>query len=411
MINKHNIVGTDKDDRYLDSIEAMICQSVSIGKINNSNGKIHTCIIGPPSIGKKIFALIAHSLNIVAREIQASTWSVPGIIGSCKNKNGDWKVEVGYISAASQGVFIVQDIDKSKDLSSLFEAISPTMEDGIASVSKSGKAVFEAETSIHIDLNKKSHLTSQNGNTLDVFEDTGLSTYIISRFDFICEFPKDVFRQFDNARTAFRKAKQGIKKLSKIEKYCNKHGLDLNRFLKVMTAYLIETYSDIDKSAVYDYIENKYEQIIQANTQNLHKLEYFPDFQMRFRNSVDKFVDALTRLQLSDTANTATVDKAFHLLSRKLEFLKSMDRALTLPIFKTNGPEALAAWLYEKYKDKKFEPEKAFNRYKKAGFPGGEVKSRQFRNWLKVIAVKKSNKKWRLKKEILARLSPPRKTP
>jgi len=398
IIEEFNIAGVDKNARYSDTLDAMISQAFSGGKIGNTNGKIHVGVIGPPASGKKLFFEAAKLLNIVYAEAQSGTLSPVGLAGSCLQKKGVWHVERGLIPKAHGGVLGLQDYDKSQMKPSILEILGPVMEDGKCIISKAGKATFIAETAIYMDLNRTSDLILNQSQGRNIVEDTGLQTYIISRLDYICELPKNTKRQFQTAIESIRKGTgPNPNRNDRIFKFCQGNGISHTRFLELLTALIVEQFERIDTSAVLPLIENKLKALIDANRQNLDQLENLAMFQMRFKNSIFKFVVVLTRLQLLKKSNQKAVDKAFHILSRKLQFLKNIDPDLLVPRYRQTKDEQMAKWLFNIFGNKTFTIEKAFRKYEKTGYPIGKVKLRQFRNRIEKICAKKEHNKWGLK--------------
>ena len=359
---------------YSDALDTIIVQSLSGGKVGNANGRIHVGIIGPPSAGKKLLFRVARLLNAVTTEAQSGSVSQPGLAGSCVNQNGAWRVIKGLIPMAHKGVFGMQDFDKSQLKPLLLEILGPVMEDGVCIISKAARATFMAETGIYLDLNKASDLLLDSTKASNIIEDTGLPTYIVSRLDFITDFPKDSKAQFENACDSILSSDRPNRD-DEIFRFCKKRGLDADRFLKLMTAYLMENYANIDVDPVRDLINKKYRKLVDANRASLHLLNNAAMFQMRFKNAIFKFVIALTRVQLLEVSNKEAVEKAFHLLSRKLEFLKALEPQLLVPRYRTGQKARFGAWLASMYGRRKFTIEEAFAEYEKAGSP--LVKSRE----------------------------------
>lgn len=268
------------------------------------------------------------------------------------------------------------------------------------------KETLDAETAIYIDLTRKSDLLLDESIVKDVTEeDTSLPTYIMSRFDYISELKKDPRPQHKKALKLLRSSDQETNRTSAIARYCKKNGIDLDRFLKLIVGFVMENFEEIDRAAVLDYMWKKFDQIKKTNKDNMGKMPDFAQFQMRLANSVIKFVNALTRLQLRKKSNKEVVDKAYHLLARKLDFLKGINRQLFVPQYRTTGKEAFARWLCDTYGSKKFAPEKAISRYKKEKYPCGKRKDRTIRIWIEEIAEMEEQGRWKIKKDVLEKYS------
>jgi hypothetical protein len=122
---------------------------------------------------------------------------------------------------------------------------------------------------------------------------------------------------------------------------------------------------------------------------------------LRLANSLEKHVCALTRIQLLEVSNRAAVDKALHLLSRKLDFLKNIDDEFIVPNFRTGGLQAFQRWIAETYGSKGFSPKEAIEKYGNDGSPCGEKSVRTLRNWIGETAVRKRHGKWKIRSVFL----------
>lgn len=398
IIEEFGIIGVEIDDIYNDALDAIICQAFSGGVVNNTNGKINTCIVGPPSSGKKLLWLAAQFINIVNKEAQAIRVTQAGLAAAMNKK----KLTLGAIPLANQGVFGMQDFDKCKIKDEVFSIFGDVMEDGKCVITGMRKATLVAETAIHIDINRFSDLVFDPTTSRNVTEDTSLPSNIIARFDFITELKKDFELQYSKSIQLIRNSNNGEKNCkSKIAVYCKKNNIDLSRFIKLIVAYIMTEYKDIDSKSVGKYMTKKFKQISKANKKNKDKISDIAMFQMRLTNSFIKFVNASTRLQMLKKSNRLAVDKAIHLLSRKLDFLKNIDQDLIVPQFRKTGLEAFGNWLYDSIGSKKFSPSKVIRKYEKEKYPCGKIKERMLRNWIKAIAVKKEHGVWKIKKIIL----------
>ncbi|MCD4664175.1 MAG: hypothetical protein K8R68_02820 [Bacteroidales bacterium] len=393
VVEDLNIVGTDVDDPYNDAIDAMICQAFSGGTVRNTNAKINTCIIGPPAGGKKLLWEIAKMINVVSREAQAIRVTQAGLTANMAN---DYKL--GAIPLANKGVFGLQDFDKCQTKAELLSIFSDVMEDGKCIINGVHKAELEAETAIHIDMNRLSDLYL-NGSTLkNVTEDISLPTNIISRFDFIVEFNKD-FELQNRKINQLLIGGLDLKKRgdSKIALYCMENGIKFERFIKLVVAYVMTEFQDINMEPVQKHMSDGFLKIMKVNKENIEKVPEIAMFSMRLMYSAIKFVHAFTRLQLLEKSNREAVDKAFHLLSRKLDFLKNINRDFLVPHYRTMGKEAFVKWLYDNYQDTRFAPKQLYKDYKKAKSPCGEVSFRTFYYWIQAFAEKKKQGSWKIK--------------
>lgn len=395
VLARFNIAGVDDDDVYSDCLDIMICQAYSCGFLQNTPGKLHVAVIGPSASGKKILWLIAALLNVKSEEAQATRTTPAGITAAMKKVKNDWALEIGKIPLADHGVFGMQDFDKNKKIDELLSIFGPVMEDGKCIISGVANQTIAARTAIYIDLNKRSDMTLDARYTGSVIEDTKLPIYILSRFDLIVELKKNISQQFTKGIELF-KIKKTRRKKSYIAKFSKKKNIPVNRFLKLLSAYINSEYQSVDSTPVNKYMMEKYEQIYKLNKDHIELIPELAQFNMRFLNSIEKLTHSLTRLQFQKKCNKAAVDKALHLLQHKLEFIQNFSKWFTLPQYKTTGSKALAFWLCEQYGKKRFTIKKAYSLYSDKGKPCGSIKIRTFRTWVEKHIKSTGHNKWRV---------------
>jgi hypothetical protein len=396
-----NIVGTEMDELYSDALEVMICQAFSGGRVGHTNGKIHTCVIGPPATGKKLLWQSAQMINVTSEEAHPIRTTEAGVTAIMSAKDGVWTVKPGKIPLANQGVFGIQDFDKAAKKPELLAIFGMVMEDGCCLISGAGRKTLEAEVAIHIDLNRRSDMVAETKSKRQAMEEIELPIYILSRFDYITELRENLALQAEKSHKLLETA--AVPKTdgqSKIARYCAKHALNPERFLKVLVGYVATRYETINSDQVNSLMLAKFREIEEVNKESLTKMSKIAAFQMRLVNTLQKLVIALTRVQLRETANKKAVEKAFHFLSRKLDFLKSIDERYLVPGYRTTGLQAFQRWLCVAYGTKKFGPEKVIERYRKEGYPCGEVKPRNIRIWIGKTAFKQKHGVWRIKKSV-----------
>ena len=146
---------------------------------------------------------------------------------------------------------------------------------------------------------------------------------IISRLDFIADFSKDTtyplrFNKFPWHGIANSKKKD----TNIIYKFCKKNKFDLPRFLQLITAHVTENYSSIDADTVRDLVDKRYNKLLIENRTNTGSINNPVLFKSGFKNSLYKYIIALTRLQLLNVSNEWAVEKAFHLISRKVSLVR-----------------------------------------------------------------------------------------
>ena len=400
VIEDLQIVGTEIDDLYSDSIDAIICQAFSAGKIGNTNGKINTCIIGPPAGGKKLLWLIAKQINYVSEEAQAIRVTPAGITASMSKYP-----ELGSIPLANKGVFGIQDFDKCEEKEELLPIFSDVMEDGKVVVTGVYKFEFEAETAIYLDINRLSDLYLDKNTFKNVTVDTSLPTNILSRIDFIAEFKNNPDLQDQKASQVFTNPSDRKKRKSILAEFSIKNGIKTDRFIKLIVAYVMTEMKNVNTESVNKYMIDKFSQISAANKNNLDKIPELAMFQMRLANSFKKFVHSLTRIQLLDESNHDAVDIALNLLSRKLDFLKNINKNFSVPKYRKTGKWPFAKWIVDNYGKNTFAPEDVIKKYKKKGCPCGKVSVRTLRYWITDFAYKEEQNIWKIEDHIVEKFA------
>jgi len=82
----------DKNSPYLDFINFIILQGVSGGFLGKTSGKLHSCAIGPPGVGKGHLVEIIKLVNPIFEESHVQRVTETGITGSMTHKGGIWGV-------------------------------------------------------------------------------------------------------------------------------------------------------------------------------------------------------------------------------------------------------------------------------------------------------------------------------
>jgi len=145
-------------DAYKEAVDFIIFQSLSGGFIGKTNGRLHSCVIGAPGIGKRQLVEIIKLINPVFEESQPERVNIVGLTGTQVNFGGLWGVKPGKLQKANTGIFVIQDFDKCNDKNTVFNVFNSVMEQGTVIVTGAATAENDAAASIHIDMNRKSHL-------------------------------------------------------------------------------------------------------------------------------------------------------------------------------------------------------------------------------------------------------------
>ena len=100
---------------------------------------------------------------------------------------------------------------------------------------------------------------------------------------------------------------------------------------------------------------------------------------------------------MRNVSNKESVEKAFQLLSRKLDFLKGLDPKLLVPKFRLNKTEKFQKWIVKTYGGKKFSVKDAYGKYQKAEYPAGSIKIDAFNKRITAVANNKEHGFWVIK--------------
>lgn len=324
LIKNIGIKGLEDAKELSTAIDFTILQSFSQGKSKDGrySNKLHSLVIGPPAVGKKLITQSALALNTHNYEIQPTAAKITpaGLIGNVIRNGNGISTNPGILSKASNGVVCIQDYHEltKKKNSNFSDTFSKVMEDGEIIDSTSSRTVLPAVTSIHVDMNRLSQV--ENSKDKDVFNDLGIPLNIISRFDFIIDIPADLKRQI-NVVFDMMGGKKILSQGSEISS--TPQWLIELRYLIEKTK---EEFDTIELGAdISEYIKNKFENLIQSNDKYLDIMKNFSSMLTRIQISIEKMIKAIACSSMSNTVKEEHVDYAFKFLKHKLEFLKNLD--------------------------------------------------------------------------------------
>ena len=141
-------------------------------------------------------------------------------------------------------------------------------------------------------MNRKSHLYA-NKIQKGAPDDIEIPSNIISRFDYINELVGNIRDQNKKGRKILKVRSQfNGESQSVIANYCKENKIDIERFLKIMTAYIRTEYEYIDITPVSDLILKKFSRLLKAN-------DDIPNLSNPFRN----LSDSTLRNWIRDAAN------------------------------------------------------------------------------------------------------------
>ena len=323
LISKLGIEGLDRAKELDKAIDFMILQSLTFGR--NLDGKysnkLHSLVIGGPASGKKLLTIIAAILNPVFYEVASSADKVTpaGLVGKVIHKNNQSISSPGYFPLASHGILCIQDFHEIvPKISKISGILSMVMEDGKVIDSTSAMTTHEAITSLHIDMNRISQVKLDTST--NKYSDINIPLNIISRFDFIIEFPSDLERQFNTAIYVATKEKLLGSSLNKLEEE------EWVVKLRGIIAYLLSRYikAEMSESAIR-HLGNKLDQFEKENHKHRKSQKHLDSMLIRMAISIKKFAKAIACAEMSEIITEQHIDEALGFIFHKLEFLQNYD--------------------------------------------------------------------------------------
>lgn len=381
------------------SIDAIIIQAFSDGWLKHANcpSRVHTLTIGSPGVGKKLLALSAWYVNPVYTEAHPTKVTAAGLSGACKRTKKGWVSDPGLLPEAHKGVFVLQDFHavKTSNRNAALDTFSMVMEDGKVIDSTAAKTIHPSETAIHLDTNKITDLFPEK-QVKGFTDDVNIPMNVLSRFDYICDIPRDVEKQIANSLERF----EGGTAILKEEP---KKGLDLKkREIGKLVAFLRSTHMEVTfSSKVRGYMREKFEEIRDANIDQLKDLPLLSDFIQRMQNSIHKFVSAYARMNDRSYATNEDVDASLPFLKEKMkvlmEVLANTQQLLKIPqAWEIPTGVALSQWISGRYGGQTVTIKQIREDYEsKFGVPLAE---RTAYRRVKEVAVKIKKDKWKILK-------------
>ena len=324
IVKNIGIKGLDSAKELSTALDFTLLQSFSQGKSieGRYSNKLHSLVIGPPAIGKKLLTQAALALNTFNFEVPPTAAKVTpaGLIGNVIRKSGGITTKPGILSNASNGVVCIQDYHElaKKKSSNFSDILSKVMEDGEVIDSTSSRSVLPAITSIHLDMNRFSQVNGSEDN--NIHNDLKIPLNIISRFDFIIDVPYDLQRQISIAMNMMlgNKILGNYEGENIVPEWVNE--------LRYLVEKAKEKYSRIQlNEEITAYAKMKLEKFIEGNSKYLKIMKTFGSMLTRIQISLEKILKAIATSEMSSSVNEKHVDEAFGFLQYKLEFLQNLD--------------------------------------------------------------------------------------
>ena len=397
IVDEIGIVGLKKAKELDACLDFMILQSFSHGKSKKASMKLHSLVIGPPGVGKKLLTMTAKILNPVSEEISSTDGkiTVAGLVGSAvKAKGGGSKSIPGYLPRASSGVVCIQDFHEIKqNRKAIFSLLSKMMEDGEVIDSTAAHWIHEAITSIHLDTNKYSQVGMMSGT--NSIKDIDIPTNILSRFDFIIDIPRNIERQYEIAD----KINEGERTLSSSGK--RETEKERQRDLRRIVAYVRTYFNDVTVSSdVSDYISEKVKLCRQEYEKKFKDTGLMADIITRLIISIQKYIKAIASANLRTHAINSDVDYAFKLIKHKLDYLSSLGSSDTSDSVKKYKEEDRIKLIHERLEGKIVDGKMVLKLYKEYPEYIYDLSNRTLVRDLNKAGNKISQGKWEITKNL-----------
>ncbi len=363
------------------AVDAVVLQSLSLGQVENVPTKIHTMVIGSPGTGKKLLSRVAERLNPIYMEVQPAKCTVAGIQSTAVLDHRHYVAKPGFIPMASGGVCAFQDFHQVQKKADVSEVFNMVIEDGVLIDGTAAKTAIVAETALHVDLNRKSHL-SPGAKVGDPVEDIGLKFHILSRFDVIIEVPRDIDRQLsvvEGMLTGERVV--GPKSKAKLE-----------RLLKVIVAMLRDRTQEV---TIPDPVMKQVRTFVKQQA-TVFDSDLYSDFVTRMSNSALKLIAAHARLRQESKATIHSWVAIRPLLETKITFLQNLVRQIDEATSKESlrNVNSRHAFLRARFAGKVITSLDVVEAVKKEGQT--EISRKTAERDLKVIAHPEQHGKWRI---------------
>jgi len=297
-------------------LQAVVLQAISNGRVDNTNGRLHSLVIGSPGGGKKLLTDAASILNLTF-EHASHKLTAAGIISRARLASGNvYMAEPGLLPLAHRGVLALEDFHSLSPgrLSTVLGQLSQAMEDGEVYDSTAAKTKLRANTGVHFDLNRASDLFPGKKKPEDDFDNLPMN--VLSRFDVAYEYPSDTQRMFDVAATM-------LEKTEIIGPDTRKRHRKRVRRLRLVVAALRERIPDVvvpgniarQAGAFMHEIERKYRGFDAV-------YRFLGMFPTRMANSIRKIASAHARAHARNVMTEDDLKIAELYMKRKLEVIE-----------------------------------------------------------------------------------------
>ncbi len=321
------------DIRHLDglpvlrrALDAVILQSASSGKIKGKPARIHILQIGPPAVGKGMIHRAAQVVSPIVQRVSTTRVSPLGLTGSKSRIDGNRsRIIPGQLLLAGAGTVLMEDLQNVDTVTRrhFFGILSEVMEDGRALRSTHDALDAEVDAAVLGDLNPKSTVRPAHSSNKDVIflDDLDLPQSFLSRVDLAFVYTRDIVRQLEVM-------KEITKSITHVGPEEELRKDPRARELQVLLAHLRDALPVIDLEGIAPLVNEKHEELMNANWDKLQALDLASDHLARGARSVMKLAAASARINQRAKANEDDVRAAFELYSEKVRFISLCEPAL-----------------------------------------------------------------------------------
>jgi len=309
------------DPIFSEALEVVILQAASHGMINNENARIHDMLVGPPGIGKGVLAKVVRAIQPLYKKVEPQAITEDGLYGNSGSSGGKRVIRAGLIPQSHQGAFLIEDFHQANQLKNqrLVNSFTATMETGRCEAANASRTSYQAEVAFHVDANRLSDVDERKakrnsaGTMLgSLTSDTGMPKNVLTRFDYLAEFERDVMRQL-------KLISQIAAKPVRIKGGVTETDAGI-RSVQIALALLRDEIPEVEiDESVSVCLKDRFWSIINVNKQVLNDHPYYADFMTRGVKSYRKFVAAHARLCGRTQANADDVVAVFPYILRKFE--------------------------------------------------------------------------------------------
>ncbi len=332
-------------ERFQIAEELIMLQALSYGQVlPNVNSRLSLYLYSHPGIGKKLLVEQARLFAPLSELVQPGMVSAAGLGARVEMGPGGFVAHPGILPKCSGGVCTIDDIHRiaPRDVNILQAILMSVLEDGKISPAKAASATYESRCGVLLCSNPLSIL---KGKVVVKDDDPASRHKIISMpYDFMSRM--DIVINLDCGDNAVRAAGDIARQSAYPETRHDEtqapptvpeEAARRTRSLKRLVACVLERFAVVDLDPVADLMEelmSKVGMVLREYTGRLGT--YHADSLLRrMANTARKLVGALSRADGRGVATAADVDRAFDLLSLKMEVVRwvcgQTERIVPLP--------------------------------------------------------------------------------